>query len=177
MTPLRQAPSIEAQSADAQRALAELKAEKNEVRAEVNEARAHLAELNLEVEAAESRLENSDSAQLLEANQNLVLSTLRAQEHADVCADSLKNVSQAARHDTLTELPNRELLLDRFTHAIAMARRKGEHLALAVRRPEPLQDHQRHAGSCDRRSGAATGCALPLFGGSRSRYRQPAWRR
>jgi diguanylate cyclase len=130
MTPQRQASSTEAQSAEAERKLAELKAEKKEVRAEVNEARAHLAELNLEVEAAEIRLENSDSAQLLEANQNLVLSTLHAQEDADVCAESLKNVSQAARFDALTELPNRELLLDRFTHAIAMARRKGEHLAL-----------------------------------------------
>ena len=130
MTPLRQASSIEAQSAEAQRVLAELKAEKKEVRAEVSEAQAHLAELNLEVEAAESRLENSDSAHLLEANQNLVLSTLRAQERADVCAESLKSVSQAASLDALTELPNRELLLDRFKRAIAMARRKGEHLAL-----------------------------------------------
>lgn len=130
MAPLRHAPSIEAQSADAERVLAGLKAEKKEVRAEVNEARAHLAELNIEVEAAESRLENSDSAQLLEANQNLVLSTLRAQEQADACAESLKCVSEAASLDTLTELPNRELLFDRFTHAIAMARRKSEHLAL-----------------------------------------------
>lgn len=130
MTPQRHVPSTEEQRAQAARALAGLKAESNEIRAEVNEARAHLAELNLEVEAAENRLESSDSAQLLEANQNLVLSTLRAQEDADVCAESLKNLSQAASLDTLTELPNRELLLDRFTHAIAMARRKGEHLAL-----------------------------------------------
>ena len=130
MTSQQPASSIEALSADAERALAELKAEKKEVRAEVNEARAHLAELNIEVEAAESRLENSDSAQLLEANQNLVLSTLRAQEQADACAESLKCVSEAASLDTLTELPNRELLFDRFTHAIAMARRKSEHLAL-----------------------------------------------
>ncbi|MBN8212837.1 MAG: diguanylate cyclase [Xanthomonadales bacterium] len=130
MTPLRQTPSIEAQSAEAQRTLAGLKAQSNEVRAEVKEARAHLAELNLEVEAAENRLENSNSEQLLEANQNLLLSTLRAQEDADLCAESLKIVSEAASLDTLTELPNRELLLDRFKHAIAMARRKGEHLAL-----------------------------------------------
>lgn len=130
MTPRRHVPPTDEDTAQAARALAVLKAESNEIRAEVNEARAHLAELTLEVEAAENRLESSDSAQLLEANQNLVLSTLRAQEEADVCAESLKHVSQAARFDTLTELPNRELLLDRFTHAIAMARRKGEHLAL-----------------------------------------------
>lgn len=130
MTSQQPESSIEAQSEEAARTLAGLKAQSNEVRAEVNEARAHLAELNLEVAAAENRLENSDSAQLLEANQNLVLSTLRAQEDADLCAESLKSVSEAASLDTLTELPNRELLLDRFTHAVAMARRKGEHLAL-----------------------------------------------
>ncbi len=130
MTPRRHVPPIDEHTAQAERTLAELKAQSDEVRAEVNEAQAHLAELNLEVEAAENRLESSDSTQLLEANQNLVLSTLRAREEAEVCAESLKSVSQAARFDTLTELPNRELLLDRFTHAIAMARRKGEHLAL-----------------------------------------------
>lgn len=130
MAPLRHTPSIEEQRVEAARALAGLKAQSNEVRAEVDEARAYLAELNQEVEAAEHRLQNSNSEQLLEANQNLLLSTLRAQEDADLCAESLKSVSEAASLDTLTELPNRELLLDRFKHAIAMARRKGEHLAL-----------------------------------------------
>ncbi|NOT88585.1 MAG: diguanylate cyclase [Lysobacter sp.] len=130
MTPLRHTPSIEEQRAEAARALAGLQAQGNEARAEVSEARAQLAELNLEVEAAEKRLGNSDYAQLLEANQNLVLSTLRVQADADVCAESLRHATQSAQLDTLTELPNRELLLDRFTHAIAMARRKGEHLAL-----------------------------------------------
>ncbi len=130
MTSAPHAPSIEEQSTEAARALAELKAEGKELRAEVTEARAHLAELHLEVQAAEHRLESSDCAQLLEANENLVLSMLRAQEEADLCAESLKTVAQTAQRDALTELPNRDLLLDRFQHAIAMARRKSEKLAL-----------------------------------------------
>ncbi len=130
MTPDRPTPSIEDRKADAEHALAELKAQGDEARAEVTEVRTSLAKLNLEVAAAEQRLRNTNGEQLLEANQNLVVSTLRAQADADACAETLEQVSQSAQMDALTGLPNRELLLDRFTHAIAMARRNGGHLAL-----------------------------------------------
>lgn len=112
------------------RDLAELKHKGDEARAEVTEVRAHLAELNLQIEAAEHQLGSSDAAHLLEANQNLVMSTLRAQADAEFCADALKHVARSAQLDALTELPNRELLLDRFAHAVAMARRNGGRLAL-----------------------------------------------
>jgi diguanylate cyclase (GGDEF)-like protein len=110
--------------------LAELKHQGDEARAEVTEVRAHLAELNLQIEAAEHQLGSSDAAHLLEANQNLVMSSLRAQADAEFCADALKHAAQSAQLDSLTELPNRERLLDRFAHAIAMARRNGGQLAL-----------------------------------------------
>ena len=123
-------PSTEEQTADAARDLADLKRQADEARAEVTEARAHLAQLHLQIEAVEHHLDNSEAMQLLEANENLVLSTLRAQIEADTCAETLKQVSHSAQLDTLTELPNRELLLDRFAHAIAMTRRHGGQLAL-----------------------------------------------
>lgn len=123
-------PSIEEQSAEAARHLAELKLQGDEARAEVTEARAHLAQLNLQVEAAEQHLDNTGSGQLMEANQNLLLSSLRVQADADFCAEELKNVSHTAQLDVLTDLPNRELLFDRFAHSIAMARRNGGRLAL-----------------------------------------------
>ena len=123
-------PSIEEQRAEASRSLAELRLQSEEARAELSALRAYLAQLNLQVEAARCHLDSGDPAQLLEANQNLVLSNLRAQGDADLCAEELKVISESAQLDSLTELPNRERLLDRFAHAIAMARRKGGRLAL-----------------------------------------------
>jgi diguanylate cyclase (GGDEF)-like protein len=79
---------------------------------------------------AEQLLENIDCGRLVEANQNLVFSSLRAQADADNCAEELKEVSRSAELDVLTSLPNRELLLDRFDQSIARARRDGGRLAL-----------------------------------------------
>lgn len=119
----RKSTSIHAQAGEAARNLAALEVQGNA-------ARADLAQLNLAVQAAEQRLERADPALLLEANQNLVCSGLRAQTEADTCAEELAKLARSAELDALTELPNRELLLDRFTHAIAMAKRWNRRLAL-----------------------------------------------
>ncbi len=122
--------SIEEQTARAVRELAELKAQCDQARAELIAARTELDALNRQVEAVAGLLDAVDSNRLLEANENLVLSTLRAQIEADTCAETLKQVSQSAGLDALTELPNRELFLDRFTQAIANAKRHDGHMAL-----------------------------------------------
>lgn len=123
-------PSIEERKAEAMLELAELKAEGDKARTEVTEARADLVQLNLDVTAAEDRLDQIDAVHLLEANQNLVLSTLKAQADADTYAEALKKASSTVSLDVLTGLPNRQLLHDRFTHAIAGTKRNGGHLAL-----------------------------------------------
>ncbi|MBC7414801.1 MAG: diguanylate cyclase [Herminiimonas sp.] len=93
--------------------------------------RAVLLALKQDVAAAEKRLvSRASSAHLLEANEQLVFSMLRAHEAADVAAEILKTVSHAAETDRLTELPNRMLLLDRFRVAIASAVRHRERVAL-----------------------------------------------
>jgi diguanylate cyclase len=97
---------------------------------QADQARATLDRLQLDVDAAESRLGGSQAAQLLEANEHLVLAMLRAQSDAETAAVMLNEVSRSAELDTLTELPNRVLLLDRFTRAIAGARRRRARLAL-----------------------------------------------
>jgi diguanylate cyclase (GGDEF)-like protein len=71
-----------------------------------------------------------DRARLVEANEQLVVATLRAQSDAETSAQALKEASRLAEHDALTDLPNRVLLLDRLTLAIANARRRGIRLAL-----------------------------------------------
>jgi diguanylate cyclase len=90
---------------------------------QVEQARADLTRLHQDVVAAEKRLVDVNAAHLLEANEKLVVSTVRAQTHAEACAEELKGVSRASQRDGLTNLPNRALLLDRLAQDISSAKR------------------------------------------------------
>lgn len=92
--------------------------------------RAVLVQLLQDVVKAESRLDRSQTAQLLEANEALVVSALGAQAEADTAHGELVEASKASRLDPLTGLPNRTLLMDRFDTAIANAKRHGNRVAL-----------------------------------------------
>lgn len=122
--------SLEAQIAQATSELEALKAQGDQARADLSEARTDLKSLHKAVEAAEQRLDTVDAEYLREANEKLVLSNLRAQADAEVCARTLETVSRSAGLDVLTGLPNRALFLDRFTQAIANTKRHGDRLAL-----------------------------------------------
>ena len=100
------------------------------VQRKVEAARAVLLRLLQEVVVAESRLSNSQSAQILEANEQLVLTALRNQAEAQTATLALSDVTRSAETDALTQLPNRVLLIDRFAQAIANARRHASRLAL-----------------------------------------------
>jgi diguanylate cyclase (GGDEF)-like protein len=97
---------------------------------QVAHARAELARLQQDVLEAEKHLGSLQAAQLLEANEQLVLAALRAQTYAETAARALNEVSRAAELDPLTELPNRVRLLDRLALAIAIAKRRRGRLAL-----------------------------------------------
>jgi diguanylate cyclase (GGDEF)-like protein len=101
-----------------------------EVQRKIEEARAVLIRLLQDVVAAESRMSKSQAALLLETNEELVVAALRAQAEAETATQELNEVSRSAELDALTGLPNRVLLLDRFAHAIAGAKRHGSRLAL-----------------------------------------------
>ncbi|HET6603422.1 MAG TPA: diguanylate cyclase [Xanthomonadaceae bacterium] len=79
---------------------------------------------------AEPGLNRSQAAQLVEANEQLVRSALRAQSDAEASASALEAQSLSVGLDPLTALPNRTLFFDRFTQAIAHARRHGGRIAL-----------------------------------------------
>lgn len=96
----------------------------------IDEARAVLARLLQDVVAAENRTDVSQTAQMLEANEELVVAAMHAQSDADTAAQALDEASHRAGHDALTELPNRVLLLDRLAHAIAGADRHNPRLAV-----------------------------------------------
>ncbi len=101
-----------------------------QVQGQVEAARAVLIRLLQEVVEAEARLSSRTAAELVEANEQLVVSALRAQTDAVAAAFALDDAAQLAQHDALTQLPNRLLLLDRLAHAIAGARRHRTRLAL-----------------------------------------------
>jgi len=93
-------------------------------------ARVLLARLLQEVVVAESRLRNSQAAQILATNEQLVLTAIRHQTEAEVSARMVAKLSHSAEFDALTQLPNRVLMQDRCAQALALAKRHGRRLAL-----------------------------------------------
>lgn len=106
---------------------AEAQAEQARLQSQIELARAELARLRRLVGEEERRL---NSKLLVEANEQMVASTLRAHRYADTIASQLEEVSRSAELDGLTGLPNRALMLDRLRHAIAQAKRRNTQLAL-----------------------------------------------
>jgi diguanylate cyclase len=96
----------------------------------VQSMRAVLVRLLQDVVIAESQLDNGRAQQLVQANEELVVAALRNQLDADTASQALDDASRAVALDPLTQLPNRLLLLDRFTRAIASAKRHDTPLAL-----------------------------------------------
>lgn len=80
------------------------------------------------------------AAHLLEANQQLVLAVIRAQDEAAVAAQALRDLSRSPRIEALTEQPDGALLFYRLTHALAVARRKGDRLGLLFASVDNLRD-------------------------------------
>ncbi len=101
-----------------------------ELNRQIDAARATLIRLQPQVAKAKSRVDSSAVDRLVETNKMLVVRALRANADAETATRALHEVSRAAELDSLTKLPNRALLLDRFAHDIATAKRHGARLAL-----------------------------------------------
>ncbi len=69
-------------------------------------------------------------AQLREANERLVIATVRAETMTEAAEQATAQMSYMAEHDFLTGLPNRALLMDRLAQSIALAQRHGKRVAL-----------------------------------------------
>ena len=118
------------------------------LKGQIATARKLLAALQQDLSDAEGRLSGSHAALLLETNEQLVIAALRAQTDAVTTAMALDALAQTAERDPLTQLPNRLLLLDRFSHAIAGAKRNGTQLALLFLDLDgfkPINDTHGHA--------------------------------
>jgi diguanylate cyclase (GGDEF)-like protein len=114
----------------------------------VDSARALLVRLLQELVVAESHVGRKPPAVMLEANEQLVLASLRHQTEAEAAEQALQTLSRSAGLDPLTQLPNRALMLDRCTHAMASAKRRGSRLALLfldLDQFKPVNDSLGHA--------------------------------
>jgi diguanylate cyclase (GGDEF)-like protein len=92
--------------------------------------RAELANLQRDLAQARDDFCSTPAALLLEANEQLVVSALRARTLADSALADLVALSRTSQYDELTETPNRALMLDRIQGAIGLARRHGKHVAV-----------------------------------------------
>jgi diguanylate cyclase (GGDEF)-like protein len=77
------------------------------------------------------RLQSEErTAQLVAANEQLVVAILQAQVAFDAATLLIAQMRRVAERDALTELPNRLLMLDRFALSLALARRHETKLAV-----------------------------------------------
>ena len=75
-------------------------------------------------------MDSDQVAQLVEANENLVLAVLQAHAQRALDEKKIRAIMLLAELDVLTRLPNRLVLLDRVSHAIVNAKRCGDQLAI-----------------------------------------------
>ena len=83
-----------------------------------------------EVARARAEVDEQARSQLREANERLVVATVRAQALTEAAEGAAAQLSHMASHDFLTGLPNRALLVDRLAQAMALAQRRGKRVAL-----------------------------------------------
>lgn len=92
--------------------------------------RSVLGRLVQDIAVAQRHLGTSEVSQLLEANEQLVVSAMRAQTDAESASQALDAAHKSAGLDALTALPNRLLMMDRLAGALANAKRHGTRLGL-----------------------------------------------
>jgi diguanylate cyclase (GGDEF)-like protein len=98
--------------------------------ARIAAARVELSRLNGDVTARERSRVSQHRAQLVAANEHLVLSALDAHADAQALRDDLLALEKVSQRDVLTDLPSRTLTLDRLETAIAFARRHDRKLGV-----------------------------------------------
>jgi len=113
----------DAKLASARRSLALLNVQADAVRAD-------LAGLRRDLAKAKDELSGLHTAQLLEANAELVQAAVHADSVAQTAVSTLDELARSTQHDELTGAPTRALMLDRLETAIAMAQRRASRVGV-----------------------------------------------
>ncbi|MDP3874004.1 MAG: diguanylate cyclase [Methyloversatilis sp.] len=98
--------------------------------AQTHALKGELTRLQRELEDLKHAFSATQAADLLEANENLVLAALKAEAIAEGATLTLDELSRESQRDPLTGMPNRALMNDRLDSAITLARRRGTCIAL-----------------------------------------------
>lgn len=97
---------------------------------QIAKARAVLAGLERQIAFAQHRTVNLNPESLLEVNERLVVAAMQHQTDVDSAMQALDAVTRSAQLDSLTQLPNRAMMNDRFVQAIANAKRHDSGFAI-----------------------------------------------
>lgn len=116
-------PSDEAPPAAADTTVGQFEAQTHALKGE-------LTRLQRELEDLKHAFSATPAADLLEANENLVLAALKAEAIAEGATLTLDELARNSQRDPLTGMPNRALMNDRLDSAITLARRRGTHIAV-----------------------------------------------
>jgi len=116
--------------ADQRQDTADLRQETADLRQEAADLRQEAADQSDQAARAKAELGAITEAQMREANERLVVATLRAQKMTEDAEGSAARMSFMAEHDFLTGLPNRLLLTARLEQSIALAQRHGKRVAM-----------------------------------------------
>jgi len=92
--------------------------------------RTEIGRLEAELSATQKMFTGPLPAEIVEANENLLLAALRSETLADTAFNELEEITRTSQHDGLTGTPNRALMQDRMENAIAMAHRHGSSIAV-----------------------------------------------
>lgn len=110
--------------------------------------RADLVKLRHDLANVQRDLDGPRTAELLAANEQLVLAALHADTVAETALRNLVALTRASQRDALTDTPNRALMLDRLDIAITAARRHGTRIAvlfLDIDQFKEINDTRGHA--------------------------------
>ena len=118
------------ETADQRQIIADQRQETADLRQEAADLRQIAADQNDAAARAKDELGAITEAQLREANERLVVATVRAQTMTEAAEGAAARMSYMAEHDFLTGLPNRSLLTARLAQSIALAQRHGRRVAL-----------------------------------------------
>lgn len=116
--------------ADQRQDTADLRQETADLRQEAADLRQEAADQSDAAARAKAELGAVTAAHMREANERLVVATLRAQKMTEDAEGSAARLSFMAEHDFLTGLPNRSLLTARLAQSISLAHRHDKRVAL-----------------------------------------------